>query len=329
MNGIKFDRAADIIKNCENKKIAVIGDIMLDRFFWGAVSRVSPEAPVPVVDLENETYHLGGAANVANNLKSLGINAMLCGVLGNDEAGLIFKKIIEEKGIASEGLFFEVGRPTTVKTRIIGNNQHIARLDKEARDFINQEIEKYFIDFIQNQENLAGIIFGDYDKGAITRNLISQVISNANKRNIPVFVDPKFKNFFNYRNATIFKPNRKEASVALNFEIKSIEDVKAAGKKLLDKIECKNVLITLGSDGMLLFEGNGNIMLIPTKARMISDVSGAGDTTIATLAASIAGGASLQEAAIIANYAAGVVCEEPGVVSIQIEKLLNSINNRK
>ncbi len=329
MNGIKFERAVEILNSCQNKKIAVIGDIMLDRFFWGAVSRVSPEAPVPVVDLERETYHLGGAANVANNLKSLGIDAYLCGVLGNDESGILFKRIIEEKGISPDGLFFEEGRPTTVKTRIIGNNQHIARLDMETRDFINPEIEKFFIDFISNLENLSGIIFGDYDKGAITRNLISQVISNANKKNIPVFVDPKFKNFFNYRNATIFKPNRKEASVALNLEIKTIEDVKIAGKKLLDKIECKNVLITLGSDGMFLFEGNENIMSIPTKARMISDVSGAGDTTIATFAAAISGGASLQEAAIIANYAAGVVCEEPGVVSIQCEKLLNSINNRK
>lgn len=329
MDGIKFERAKEIIDNCKGKKIAIVGDIMLDRFFWGAVSRVSPEAPVPVVDLERESYHLGGAANVANNLKSLNVDALLCGVIGNDDSGFLFKKIIEKKGICPNGIFSESGRPTTVKTRIIGNNQHIARLDSETRERIEKETENYFIDFLEKQKNLSAIIFADYDKGAITENLIYQIITNAKKRNIPVFVDPKYKNFFSYKNATVFKPNKKEASISLNFDIKNMEDVKTAGKKLLEKIECKNVLITLGADGMLLFEGNGDVLLIPTKARMVSDVSGAGDTTIATLAAAVAGSATLREAAVIANYAAGVVCEAPGVVPIEIDKLFKSINNKR
>jgi len=315
----------EYISKSKGKLIAVIGDVMLDRYFWGSVSRVSPEAPVPVIDLERETYHLGGAANVANNLKSLGVEPLLCGLVGNDESGEIFRRIATENGIRTEGLYQDNNRPTTVKTRIIGNNQHIARLDREITDTMTPGSHDYIYNIIQSHKDLAGIIFQDYNKGALTEDLIREVTDLALTNEIPIFVDPKFRNFFSFLHSTVFKPNKKEASTALNMNINSKERIIEAGKKLLDELKCQNVLLPLGADGMMLFESNGDIFSVPTRARKVSDVSGAGDTTIATLAAVISGGASVVEAASIANFAAGVVCEEPGIVSITEENLIRSI----
>jgi len=331
MHSISEKRAKEIIENCQGKQIAVIGDVMLDRFFWGNVSRISPEAPVPVVDIENETYHLGGAANVANNLKSLGIVAILCGVIGNDNSGRNFVDIANSNGISTLGLYEDSNRPTTVKTRIIGNSQHIARLDRETREQLPPEGEKFILDTLKLRTELAGIIFEDYNKGTISEKLVIQIIEYAKKKKIPVFVDPKFDNFFTYKGVTVFKPNRKEAQQALGFTLRNDKDIEKAGKIMLEKLECENVLLTLGKDGMMLFEKSGEIYSVPTRARRVADVSGAGDTAIATLASAVAGGAKIPEAASLANYASGVVCEEPGIVSITVFNLLNSIiaNNKK
>lgn len=330
----KFDiqRAKEILEKSKGKAIAVIGDIMLDRYFWGNVSRISPEAPVPVVDIERESYHLGGAANVANNLKSLGIEPILCGLLGDDNSGKLFSEIAENQGISSIGFFTDKDRTTTVKTRVIGNNQQLVRLDRETRKLISSEGEKFILRILNNTTNLSGIIFQDYNKGTISEFLILEVISFAKSNNIPVFVDPKSDNFFNYKEVTVFKPNRKEASHALNMNLRERDILEQAGKTLLERLNAKNVLITLGADGMILFESNGNISSVPTRARNIADVSGAGDTTIATLATAFVGGATIKDAASMANFAAGVVCEEPGIVPITIDSLLksikrNSINN--
>jgi rfaE bifunctional protein kinase chain/domain len=320
------DRAAEILNKCAGKKIAVIGDVMLDRYFWGSVSRISPESPVPVVDLEDETYHLGGAANVANNLKSIGVSPMLFGVLGNDHNGAKFTDIANTLGINPDGLYKDNSRPTTVKTRIIGNNQQICRLDKEVRTSIPDDGEKFIINTLKDAGNLGGIIFEDYNKGTITSSLIIDIIRIARKAGIPIFVDPKFSNFFYYKDVTVFKPNKKEACQALNLELKSPEEVEYAGRLLLDKLGCENVLMTLGRDGMMLFESTGEVNSVPTRARHVADVSGAGDTAIATLAAAYSAGATIQEAATMANYAAGVVCEMPGIVSITKEALLKSID---
>jgi len=326
MLNISFNRAEDILNNCHGKTIAVIGDVMLDRYFWGHVSRVSPEAPVPVIDVEKESFHLGGAANVACNLKTLGIEPILCGVIGEDRSGKTFKEIAKEYGINPAGLFADTKRPTTVKTRIIGNNQHIARLDREMRIPLPTNGEKFILTVLEEQKNLAGIIFEDYNKGTITEFLILEVISFARINNIPIYVDPKFENFFNFKNVTLFKPNRKEAEQALGVSIKAKEQIIEAGTVLLSKLNCQNVLLTLGADGMMLFERNGDISSVPTHAIHIADVSGAGDTAIATLSAAVAGGANFKEAAIMANYASGVVCEEPGIVSITKNNLLNAIS---
>jgi D-beta-D-heptose 7-phosphate kinase/D-beta-D-heptose 1-phosphate adenosyltransferase len=315
------ERAVEIINQIGEKKIIVIGDVMLDRYFWGGVSRISPEAPVPVIDVVDETFHLGGAANVANNLKTLGVQPILCGLVGDDNSGRIFRDIATENGIDIDGLFIDVERPTTVKTRIIGNNQQIARLDRESRELISNRGERYIIEFVKSIENLGGIILEDYNKGVLSQILIREIISYSKKNNIQVFVDPKFDNFFSFNEVTVFKPNRKEASKALNMPFKNHDDIIEAGKKLLNAIKCQYVMLTLGADGMMLFDNKGNIEQIPTKARHVADVSGAGDTTVATLAACMSTGADFIESSMIANIAAGHVVEQPGIVSIKREEL--------
>ncbi len=323
MKNLNKTRVKEIFKNFAGKKIAVIGDIMLDRYFWGSVTRVSPEAPVPVIDLEHETFHLGGAANVASNLNSLGIKSILCGIIGDDNSAEMFEQICKERGIDPSGLYKDSNRPTTVKTRIIGNNQQIVRLDREVRDSINAEGEKHILKTLAENSDIEGIIFGDYDKGAVSTKLIKDVLKYAKSKNIAVYVDPKFDNFFVYKGVTAFKPNKKEAAQALKVDIKTEEEVKIAGGLLLNKLGCENVLLTLGDKGMMLFEANGTIHHVDTKARLVSDVSGAGDTVIATLAACKSGGASMTEAATIANIAAGYVCGEPGIVSVTKDDILS------
>lgn len=322
MNNIDKNRVEEIFRAFAGKNIAVIGDIMLDRYFWGNVTRVSPEAPVPVIDLEHETFHLGGAANVASNLCSLGVNALLCGVIGDDNSGEVFESICKEKGIDPSGLYKDEGRPTTVKTRIIGNNQQIVRLDREVRTTIDRSGEDHIMKSLDSAENLSGIIFGDYDKGAISADLIARVLEFAKQNNIATYIDPKFDNFMNYKGVTVLKPNQKEAAQALDMPIKSMDEVMEAGAKLKEVLECKNVLLTLGNKGMMLFEEDGTTHHIDTKVRLVADVSGAGDTVIATFAACCSAKASMKEAATIANIAAGFVCEEPGIVSVNQENIL-------
>lgn len=325
MHIVTGERVEELLSNSAGREIAVIGDLMLDRYFWGTVSRISPEAPVPVIDIENETFHLGGAANVAQNLKSLGIEPLLCGVVGSDNSGKLLIEIAEQSGLQTKGIIPIASRPTTVKTRIIGNNQHIARLDRETRSEVSSDTINQIVDMLKSCHNLAGIIMEDYNKGVITKYLIKEISKFTQEQNIPLFVDPKLNFFFDYQNATVFKPNRKEAQEALGFSLKTDDDILRAGKELLHRLQAENILLTLGDKGMMLFQKNGTVASVPTKARHIADVSGAGDTAIATLAAAIAGGASTTEAAALANIAAGVVCEEPGIVSIKPSALIAAL----
>lgn len=327
MNNISVKRTKEILGNFKGKKIAVIGDVMLDRFFWGNVSRISPEAPVPVIDLEKESFHLGGAANVASNLSTLGAKPILYGIVGKDNSGKSFIEESNNTGIETSGIIELDNRPTTVKTRIIGNNQHIARLDREVKTKIDNKTEQTLIDMIKSNKDIAGIVFEDYNKGVITNILIREVISYAKKNDIMIFVDPKLDLFFDYKEVTVFKPNRKEAQQALNKKFRNIDDIKAAGHLILKQIQSKNLLLTLGADGMMLFEEDGTVTQVPTIAKLVADVSGAGDTAIATLAAAMIGGADIKEASTLANFASGKVCEMPGVVSITEEKLLEAVNH--
>ncbi len=324
MKHVDRNRASQLLLAASGRTIAVIGDVMLDRYFWGSVSRISPEAPVPVVDVESETFHLGGAANVAKNLHSLGLKPLLCGVIGADNSGRMFREIAEGVGLDISGLYEDASRPTTVKTRIIGNNQHIARIDREVRTLLPADGLARIRASLAERSELAGVVFEDYNKGTLTEDLIVGVIEYCNARSIPVFVDPKRENFFAYRGVTCFKPNRKEAQQALGVEFADVNDIKNGGLKLLELLRCENILITLGSMGMMLFEGDGSISSVPTKARHVADVSGAGDTAIAVIAASYVGGADMKEAATLANIAAGFVCEKPGIVTISREELIES-----
>lgn len=322
---LSIDRVNQILNNAENQKVVVIGDLMLDKFYWGNVSRISPEAPVPVVELEKETYHLGGAANVATNLKSLNLQPIMIGVIGKDQTGEEFLNYAKKIGLITDGVFSDSIRPTTVKTRIIANTQHVARLDKEVVSDIDQNIQNYFIEYLQSLDNIKAIILEDYNKGMLPKEFIKKIIDFALSRNIFISVDPKQQNFFEFKNADLFKPNKKEASKALNFNINSKESVREAGLKLIDRLQCKNLLLTLGSDGMILFQSNGDIYSVPTRARQVADVSGAGDTAIATYTAAHIGGANPVESASLANFASGAVCEKSGVVPIEINDLISSI----
>lgn len=311
-------RLDELLEGFRRKTVAVVGDVMLDRYFWGSVNRISPEAPVPVVDVESESARFGGAANVANNIRSLGGKALLVGVIGNDSSGDLLTTMLREQGFTTDGIVRDNTRPTTVKTRIIAHHQHVVRIDRELRQDISPSVTKKILDFVTaNIAHIDAIILEDYNKGVITTTLIHRLIALAQKHKKIITADPKFNNFFEYQNVTVFKPNKIEVEKALNRKLDTEEHVAAAGTELLQRLRAESVLITRGEKGMALFEHNGKQSHIPALARKVADVSGAGDTVISTLTIALAGGASKQEACTLANVAGGVVCGEVGVVTIE------------
>ncbi len=323
---MKIKRLNELKKKFSGLKIAVIGDLMLDCYYWGSVKRISPEAPVPVVEVDNEFYRFGGAANVAYNLIKLGAYPLPFGVIGSDNFGSIFSSLLAEANISSDYLVCDETRPTTAKTRILAHNQHVLRIDKESTTSISRDIQaKLLRKFEESIDDIDGIILQDYNKGVLTPSLIKKIIAIANKKNKLITVDPKFHNFFSYKNVSVFKPNRKEAEDVLGMKIRTSQDVTEAGKKLLVKLNAKHVLLTLGEGGIAVFEKGKEEKRMPTKARKVSDVSGAGDTVISTLTVALAAGANIYEASFLANYAAGIVCEEPGIVPIEIDKLFEVV----
>ena len=326
MVDISNKRLNELKKGFDGKRIAVIGDMMLDGYFWGDVKRISPEAPVPVLEVEDEFFRFGGAANVAYNILTLGGVPVPVGVIGKDNYGNIFSSLLKEKKIEASGIIVDNDRPTTTKTRVIANSQHVVRIDKESKAYINNKIESKISSFLESVvDRLDGIILQDYNKGILTPSLISKIISIANKKNILITVDPKFDNFFEYKNVTVFKPNRKETETVLGTRIKSDEDISSAGRNLLHKLNSEYVLLTLGEEGIAVFEKGDKERRMPTKARKVADVSGAGDTVISTLTIGLAAGADIYEACFLANYAAGVVCGEVGIVPIEKEKLFETV----
>jgi len=301
---------------------------MLDCYFWGAVSRISPEAPVPVVEVDEEFYRFGGAMNVAYNIQTLGGIPFPIGVIGNDNDGKIFRGLLQQTGITDKGIVVERNRPTTAKTRVIANKQHVVRIDKERRNDISVKTENKILDLLKKQiKNIDAVILQDYNKGVMTERMIKETIKICNDAKKIVTVDPKFNNFFTYQNVTVFKPNRKEAEDVLGIRINNGVDVTNAGAKLLEKLSCKYVLLTLGEKGIALFERGKTERKIPTKARKVSDVSGAGDTVISTLTMALTAGADIYDAAYLANYAGGLVCQEVGIVPIELNNLFNAVSN--
>lgn len=327
MVNISPHRLDELKSNFAGKKIAVIGDMMLDCYFWGEVKRISPEAPVPVVEVDDEFYRFGGAANVALNILKLGGIPFPIGVIGYDNDGTIFTSLINEHKIHSDGIFIDETRPTTSKTRVIAHNQHVVRIDKESKDYLNEEMRKKIFSYLESHvKKLDGIILQDYNKGVLTPELIDKIIHLANKNDILITVDPKFNNFFLYKNVTVFKPNRKEAEDVLGIKIKTDSDISSAGKTLLEKLKAKNVLLTLGEGGIAVFEEHQQEKRMPTKAIKVADVSGAGDTVISTLTMALAAKANILEACYLANFAAGIVCGEVGIVPIEIDRLFKEIS---
>ncbi len=326
MNTFSENRLKELLTKFKNKRIAVVGDVMLDKYLWGSVGRISPEAPVPIVEVEKETERLGGAANVANNVKSLGGWPLLVGVVGDDSNGALLTKLLAEQECPISGIVKDASRPTTTKTRVIAHSQHVVRIDNEQKRDISTAVQDQILSVLRSAiDTLDGIILEDYNKGVIGASLIHQIIQMAREHEKIVTVDPKFQNFFEYEKATVFKPNRKEVEEALGVKLTSEESVRDAIGLLKKKLNAENVLITLGEQGMSLLDNRGSLLHLPTRARHVADVSGAGDTVIATLTMALASGASIHESASLANFAGGVVCGEVGIVPIMPDALLSRV----
>lgn len=325
MNKLSRERAATLTGAFAGKRIVVLGDVMLDEFIWGRVRRISPEAPVPVVEVDRQTLALGGAGNVASNLVALGASAIPIGVVGNDSDAERLRSAFRDVGVNAEGLVIDEDRPTTSKTRVIAHSQQVVRADRESRAPIRQEIEERLLSIFRGElESADAVVVSDYGKGLLTPALLSSALASAHEKGITVCLDPKMRNFVHYQPVTVITPNNQEAAEAAGIEIEGEESLTEAGRKLLASIECRAVLITRGEEGMTLFTEDG-VTHIPTVAREVYDVTGAGDTVIATLALAIASGASLEEAAVLANHAAGVVVAKVGTASVTRDELLATI----
>jgi len=315
-----------VLARFSGARILVVGDIMMDRFMWGKVSRISPEAPVPVVLVERETLLLGGASNVVNNIRSLGGQVSLCGVVGDDEMGRRIVRELTRKGVDTRGLMVEEGRQTTTKTRIIAHQQQVVRIDHEMTDSLKPPVYRELSRFIEGSlKRFDGVILSDYGKGLLTRELIRTVIRRAGEKNKFVMVDPKLKNFFFYKGATVITPNTSEASAAAGFPITDLSSLKRVGRALLKRLKCRVLVITRGEEGMALFEPNQEPYLVPTVAKEVYDVTGAGDTVIGAMALSMAAGAGVREAAELANHAAGIVVGKVGTATVTQEELMRAV----
>ncbi len=316
----------ELLDSFSRFNIMVIGDVMVDSYLWGKVSRISPEAPVPVVLRSKSENRPGGAGNVVKNISSLGARPIICTVIGTDESGASFKQLLEEDGVTTKGIVESKNRVTTSKTRVISGSQHLIRIDHEDLDPIDLATEQLLIDRIKSiieQETIHAIIFQDYDKGVITPRLIEEVVEFTGPREIPTLVDPKKRNFLDYRQVTLFKPNYKEFVEGLNLDIEK-NDIKGLTKiagEFRDRNLINMVMVTLSEHGVIIVY-DGSYHAIPAEIRDIADVSGAGDTVISMSALCIAAGLGPKQLAYLSNLAGGLVCEKVGVVPITKELLL-------
>ncbi len=309
----KIDRT---ISKFKDVKILVIGDLILDEFVWGDTSRISPEAPVPVVLVERESLMPGGAANVANNICALGAKAYLVGAVGKDEDGRRLEKILKDEGVDLEGVISDSERPTTLKTRVVARHQQVVRIDRERISHLSAAVNKEMISYIKEKmREVDGIIIEDYGKGVITPGLLKEIVPLAKRHDKIITVDPKEEHFLYYEGATAITPNRKEAEAMGGIKIYDDESLNKLGKSLLRKLKLKAAVITLGEHGMRVFERSGKVTHIPTVAQEVFDVSGAGDTVIAAFTVSLGAGAKMIEAAHISNFAGGIVVGKVGVAT--------------
>lgn len=316
----------NFLDNFSKLKVLIVGDVMLDRFWWGSVKRISPEAPVPIVDLKKTSLVVGGAANVAANVAGLGAEAILVGVIGEDEEARIFPDVLKSSNVSADYLVSLKDRPTSVKTRIIAHSQQVVRIDREIKASLSAQEETQVWEKINRiLSKIDVIIISDYAKGVLTDDLLSRLITKANYLNKKILVDPKGKRYLKYKNATILTPNKREAAEACNLEDESDSVLEKAGKKLLEELNLEGLLITRGGEGMSIIQKNFETTKLKALARKIFDVTGAGDTVIATLAVSLGAGADFIDSAKIANIAAGLVVEQIGTTAITIDELKQAL----
>ncbi|MBU1207129.1 MAG: D-glycero-beta-D-manno-heptose-7-phosphate kinase [Proteobacteria bacterium] len=316
------------ISKFPNARIMVIGDLMVDEYIWGNVSRVSPEAPVPVVSVTSESLRLGGAGNVVNNIHTLGGKVLLAGIVGNDEMGRKVIHDLHKMGLGTKGVIVEPERVTTVKTRIIAQHQQVVRYDREITRPIHPESIQQILSLLEGGINeLDAVLVSDYGKGVICEPLMERVRFLTQRAGKILTVDPKVKNFPLFREVTIITPNHYEAAEASGRWIMSEEDLMAVGRTLLQRLQAQSVLITRGEKGMTLFQGNGEVTHIPTMAKEVYDVTGAGDTVISVLTLAMGSGATAKEAAILSNIAAGLVVGEIGTATIKASELEDAVRN--
>ncbi len=324
MSQLTKTRASEILKTLQDRYVLVLGDVMLDEFVWGDVTRISPEAPVPVVDVRRESVHLGGAANVLANLVALGSRGSVVGVVGKDGPGERLQTGLRELGSQDGCLVVDETRRSTTKTRIIAHSQLVVRADRESRSPVTGKLEEQIISCLKDALKQAdAFVVSDYDKGVVTPGILREILPVAYEQ-APVLVDPKLRNFNSYRPATLITPNHLEALRMSDIEDHSDDGSHHAAKVIREKLGCDAVLITRGDRGMMLLEGDGQPVFVETAAREVYDVTGAGDTVIATLAAALATGATMFEAATLANHAAGIVVGKVGTATASAEELIQT-----
>ena len=311
-----------LFQGFNDKKVLIVGDAMIDAYMWGDVNRMSPEAPVPVVEVKKHENRLGGAANVALNLKALGANPVLCSIVGTGNRGVLFYKLMVESNLSTKGILSTNKRKTTIKTRVIAENKHQLRIDEEDTSPIIQ-VEEFLKLTISLMNDIDVVILQDYNKGVLTSDIIEGVIASANKKGIPTIVDPKKQNFNSYKNCTIFKPNLAEikARMKIDFDVNNIAEIKKSTAKLRKELSAKGVLLTLSERGICI-NSEREFKHTPAFKRNIIDVSGAGDTVISVAALCLASNMNYTDLSVLSTLAGGIVCEEVGVVPINKEKLL-------
>ena len=314
-------RVTEILHALRDRNIVVLGDVMLDEFVWGDVTRISPEAPVPVVDVRRESVHLGGAANVLANLVALGARGTVVGVVGNDGAGKRLRNGLRELG-TDDNLIVDDVRPSTIKTRIIAHSQLVVRADRESRTPVSSQIEEQIVGRLKDAvQDADAFVVSDYDKGVVTPRILGEILPFAYER-VPVLIDPKLRNFNFYRPATLVTPNHHEALRMSDSEDHSDDGSHHAASMIRKKLGCDAVLITRGDRGMMLLEADGEPVYVNTAAREVYDVTGAGDTVIAALAGALAAGTNMIEAASLANHAAGIVVGKVGTATATADELI-------
>lgn len=328
MNPIDTAHAADLLDRIRSIRVLVVGDLMLDVYLRGGATRISPEAPVPVVRVGDEWRALGGAANVAANLVALGAASPLVGVVGDDGAGLDFRHAAAAAGLDTDRLVTVDGRPTTVKTRILVGHHQVARYDREVDQDLGAEQAKELVRAVEEAaEGADAIVLEDYDKGVLVASVVEAALDAARRRDLPVVVDPKARHFFDFKGCTVFKPNQLELASALRapLEPHDLEWMERTRKHL----QCEALLLTLGAEGMVLAGGNGRLLEVPAVARAVYDVSGAGDTVTAVVAAVLGAGGTVEEGAILASHAAGVEVGKAGVVTVAPEEIIESVRRHE